>query len=120
MRPPSVSLKKTDSLISFQMGVLFCRSNLVGKCSNWDEVGTECPTEWPAQRRCDNAEPRGRGDLSALPALSQAGGLDQVDAEAAARITVAASYWASGATCLSGSRSLGAPAVARDSAKHSL
>src|SRR3954468_3565905 len=25
---------KTDSLISFQMGVLFCRSNLVGKCSS--------------------------------------------------------------------------------------
>src|SRR4051812_12800974 len=33
MRPPSLSLK-TDSLISFQMGVLFCRSNLVGKCSS--------------------------------------------------------------------------------------
>jgi hypothetical protein len=67
-----------------------------------------------------NGEPCGRADPSALPALSQAGGFDQVDAEAAALITVSARYWTSRATCLSDSRSLSAPAVARDSAKHSL
>jgi hypothetical protein len=55
---------------------------------------------------CGIEQPRGRADLSALPALSQAGGFDQVDAEAAALITASARYWTSGATCLSDSRSL--------------
>jgi hypothetical protein len=67
-----------------------------------------------------NGEPCGRADLSALPALSQAGGFDQVDAKAAALITASAEHWTSQATCLSDSRSLSAPAVARGLAEHSL
>ena len=57
--------------------------------------------------------PRGRADLSALSTLSQAGGFDQVDVEAAALITASARYWTSRTTCLSDSRSFSAPAVVK-------
>jgi hypothetical protein len=67
-----------------------------------------------------NGEPCGRADLSALPALSQAGGFDQVDAEAAALITVSARYWTSRATCLSDSRSLSARLPSRETRRNTL
>jgi hypothetical protein len=69
---------------------------------------------------CGIEQPRGRADLSALPALSQAGGFDQVDAKAAALITASAEHWTSQETCLSDSRPLSAPAVARGPAEHSV
>jgi hypothetical protein len=49
----------------------------------------------PNPMACGIEQPRGRADLSALPALSQAGGFDQVDAKAAL-ITASARPWTSG------------------------
>jgi hypothetical protein len=84
----------------------------------------------PARRRgganhpnpvaCGIEQPRGRADLIVPLALLQASGFGQADAKAAALITASAEHWTSQATCLSDSRSLSAPAVARGLAEHSL
>src|SRR3954465_9357103 len=68
---------KTDSLISFQMGVLFCRSNLVGKCSSTvkrfgqlisnSSSPPECaPTMWgPSSHMANTGPPESPPDASA-------------------------------------------------------
>jgi hypothetical protein len=57
---------------------------------------------------CRIKQQRRRACLTTRPVLSQAGGFDPVDAEAAALITASARHWTSRATCLSDSRSLSA------------
>jgi hypothetical protein len=62
----------------------------------------------PYPMACRIKQQRRRACLTTRPVLSQAGGFDPVDAEAAALITASARHWTSRATCLSDSRSLSA------------